>query len=384
MTINALEFEVNYEENLVKLWRDVNSRKYEIGKSICFIVTRPKIREIFAADFRDRVVHHVIMMRLEPLFEKAFINDNYNCRKGKGTLYGVNSLHDQIRECSDNYTKNCYIGKFDMKGFFMSIHKGILWKMLKEFIEDKYKGKDIDILLWLSKKIIMHCPQYNCVRKSPITMWEKLPKNKSLFTCGDEFGLPIGNLTSQCFANFYLNIFDIINRDKFIYYGRYVDDYFILSRNKNEIKRWVDFMRKFLKDNLKIKLHPHKIYLQRYENGVKFIGYVIKGNKIYISNSTVSNMYSLIYRNNKEIGRDGAEHFVQSLNSYWGFMERCRSYNIRVKLFKMIHYKWFKYILYNIVYRKFEVRKKYVERYVCLRHSKDVNTFCEYYYSFKN
>ena len=78
-TINALEFEVNYEENLVKLWKDVNSRKYEIGNSICFIVTKPKIREIFAADFRDRVVHHVVMMRLEPLFEEVFIDDNYNC-----------------------------------------------------------------------------------------------------------------------------------------------------------------------------------------------------------------------------------------------------------------------------------------------------------------
>ena len=101
-TINALQFEVNYEENLVKLWREVNSRKYEIGRSICFLVTRPKLREIFAADFRDRIVHHVIMMRLEPLFEEVFIEDNYNCRKGKGTLYGVKvnannfGQHDQV------------------------------------------------------------------------------------------------------------------------------------------------------------------------------------------------------------------------------------------------------------------------------------------------
>lgn len=108
-TVNALEFEIDYEVNLVKLWRDVNSRKYEIGKSICFVVTKPKPREIFAADFRDRIVHHIVMMRLEPLFEDVFINDNYNCRKDKGTLYGVKRLYEQIKECSENYTKNCYV-----------------------------------------------------------------------------------------------------------------------------------------------------------------------------------------------------------------------------------------------------------------------------------
>jgi len=98
----------------VKLWEEVNSRNYNIGRSICFLVTRPKLREVFAADFRDRIIHHVIMQRLEPLFEEAFIEDNYNCRKGKGTLYGIRRLHQMIKECSNNYTEDCYIGKFDL------------------------------------------------------------------------------------------------------------------------------------------------------------------------------------------------------------------------------------------------------------------------------
>ena len=160
-TINALLFEVDYEANLVELWKDVNSRNYKIGKSICFLVTRPKLREVFAADFRDRVVHHVIMMRLEPLFERVFIEDNYNCRKGKGSLYGVNRLRDKIKECSNNYTEDCYIGKFDLQGFFMSIHKPTLLEMLKNFINRKYEGDDKDLLLWLVEEIVMNCPQYN-------------------------------------------------------------------------------------------------------------------------------------------------------------------------------------------------------------------------------
>ena len=85
-TLNALRFELDYENNLVKLWKDINLRRYEIGKSICFIVTKPKLREIFAADFRDRVVHHIIMMRLEPLFEKVFISETYSFEEGLATV----------------------------------------------------------------------------------------------------------------------------------------------------------------------------------------------------------------------------------------------------------------------------------------------------------
>lgn len=380
-TINALEFEIDYEHNLVKLWRDVNSRKYTIGKSICFIVTKPKVREIFAADFRDRIVHHIVMMRLEPLFESVFINDNYNCRKEKGTLYGVKRLHEQIKECSKNYTKNCYVGKFDMQGFFMSIHKPTLWMMLSKFIKERYKGKDIETLLWLVELIVMHCPQYNCIRKSPITMWNRLAKNKSLFTCGDEFGLPIGNLTSQCFANFYLHQFDIMVVNEFIYYGRYVDDYYIVCESKDKIKKWIKIMGDYLSSNLSVSLHPNKVYIQPYRKGIKFIGSVVKGSRMYVSNSTVSNLYLFIHRYNHEVSAANAEHMVQSLNSYWGFMKHYSSYNIKIRLFKMINHKWFRYIKYNAVKHIFEVRNQYKENNIALYNSKRKKIFCEKYYS---
>lgn len=358
-TVNALLFEIDYEHNLVELWKDVNSRKYEIGKNICFLVTRPKLREVFAADFRDRIVHHIIMMRLEPLFENLFITDNYNCRKGKGTLYGVKRLHEKIRGCSDNYYSDCYVGKFDMQGFFMSIHKPTLFKMLESFINEKYNGSDKDVLLWLVEKVVMHCPQYNCIRKSPIHMWDKLPKNKSLFTCGDEYGMPIGNLTSQCFANFYLNWFDKFVQSEFMFYGRYVDDFFIISNDKEKIVSFISKMQKYLNDNLKVKLHQDKIYIQHYKKGVKFIGSIVKGNRMYISNSTVSNAYIMIHNNNKHINAENVEHFVQSLNSYWGFLKHYRTFNIKNKLLKLINKDWFEYLSYNKKENKFEINKKY-------------------------
>lgn len=93
-TCNALKFEINWEIECAKLYKDIMDGTYEIGRSIAFIVTKPKKREVFAADFRDRVVHHLVMLRLEPLFEREFIKDNYNCRVEKGTLYGINRLHE--------------------------------------------------------------------------------------------------------------------------------------------------------------------------------------------------------------------------------------------------------------------------------------------------
>lgn len=381
-TINALEFEVDYEANLVRLWKEVNSRKYEIGKSICFIVTKPKIREIFAADFRDRIVHHVVMMRLEPLFEEVFIEDNYNCRKNKGTLYGVKRLFEKIKECSNNYTEDCYIGKFDMQGFFMSIHKPTLWKMLKEFINDKYNGKDKDILLWLLEKIIMNYPQYGCIRKSHIKMWDRLSKNKSLFTCGDDYGLPIGNLTSQCFANFYLHSFDIMLENKFKHYGRYVDDFYVICKKKRIISSYIPTIKCYLWDNLRVRLHPNKIYIQHYKKGVKFTGSVVKYNRMYINNSTVSNAYMTINRFNDEISAENIEHFVQSLNSYWGFMKHYSSYNVKVKIFKLINYSWFKYMRYKLSRHIFEIRNKYKENKNVRYDLNNRFQFCEKYYSF--
>ena len=114
-TINALAFEADFEDNLIELWKDINSRKYTPGKSIAFIVTEPVKREVFAADFRDRIVHHLIINKLNHLFEAQFINDSYSCRDGKGTQFGIQRVAEFIRECSADYTKDCYILKMDIQ-----------------------------------------------------------------------------------------------------------------------------------------------------------------------------------------------------------------------------------------------------------------------------
>lgn len=376
-TFNALSFESDYEVKLVELWREINTETYEIGKSIAFVVTRPVKREVFAADFRDRVVHHLVVHRLEPLFEEVFIDDNYNCRKEKGVLYGVKRLHQQVKECSDNYTKDCYIAKCDLQGFFMSMHKPTLWRMLERFIWENYTGIDMKILLYLVKKIVLHNPELHCERRSPLYMWNDLAANKSLFTAGHDYGLPIGNLTSQMFANFYLHGFDQWMKAKYKWYGRYVDDFYFVGLDKSYLLNDIPEIRRFLKDGLSVTLHPKKLYLQHYRKGCKFIGSVVKGELMYVSNRTVSNFYDAIRKFNRLAEENpyytvtNAEHFISSINSYFGFLKHYNSYAIRRKLATRISPAWFKVMYISGHFEKVVCKNEYKTCNILKRKCKD-------------
>ena len=364
-TVNQLMFEADYESECVRLWEELNDGTYRIGRSITFVVTRPKMREVFAADFRDRVVHHIIIRRIGHLFEEVFIEDNYNCRKDKGTLYGVLRLKEMVRRCSEDYTKDCWIGKFDMQGFFMTIHKPTLWRMLDGFMRERLPHGEYVLLSRLVKQVVMHCPEKNCFRKSPMEMWNHIPANKSLFTVGDDYGLPIGNLTSQIFANFYLHEFDVWMRDRFTFYGRYVDDFYIVSRDNKAILEAIPEMRKHLEGNVGVKLHPDKVYLQHYTKGCMFTGYVVKRERTYTGNRTVANMMERIKELNECVsdGRiptcDEIEHFACCINSYFGFLKHHKSYAIRRKIGGIIEKEWWKYIYLSGHYEKVSVKRQY-------------------------
>ena len=377
-TVNQLMFEAAYESNCVELWRDLNNGTYEIGRSITFIVTRPKMREVFAADFRDRVVHHIIIRRIGHLFEDVFIDDNYNCRKGKGTLYGVLRLKEKVRECSGDYTRDCWIGKFDMQGFFMTIHKPTLWKMLESFLRERLPDGEFRLIAPLVKQVVMHCPEKNCYRKSPLEMWNNIPANKSLFSVGDDYGLPIGNLTSQIFANFYLHEFDVWMSGKFTWYGRYVDDFYVLAHDKDDILNAIPEMRKFLREKVGVRLHPDKIYLQHYTKGCKFTGSVVKRERTYVGSTTVSNMMDKINElggwvaDGREPCLEEIEHFACCLNSYFGFLKHHKTYSIRRKLVKTIGKEWWKYFYVSGHFDKISIIRKYRVTHAIKRKAHDI------------
>lgn len=353
-TMNALAFELNYEDNLVKLHDEVQRGEYKIGKSIAFIVTKPKCREVFAADFRDRVIHHLVMRKIEPLFEAYFIEDNYNCRKGKGTLYGIKRLHERLL-AEGQKNPDTYIGKFDIQGFFMSIHKPTLWAMVSEFLEQRYMEDDKPLVMQLTKQIILHCPEENCIRKSPAYMWDYIGEGKSLFSNGKDYGLPIGNLSSQMFANFYLHSLDVMLDAKFIY-GRYVDDFYVVGRKK-EILNAIPEMRSTLK-SINCRLHPKKVYVQHWTKGVKFIGGVTKKDRLYVSNRTVDN-YRMMVREIEGCDKEGScDKVAQRVNSYLGYFSHFKTYNIRRGIERDFR-GWIRYFYFSDHISKVVLRYRY-------------------------
>lgn len=361
---NAMRFEINCEQELLQLWREVNDGTYRVGRSIAFIVERPVIREIFAADFRDRIVHHLLIRKLNPLFERIFINDSYACRMGKGTLYGVRRVERFVRQCSENYTKDCYILKLDIQAFFLNINRKALWKILYSFISDNYKGDDIEVVQEITQKIVLNNPTKGCLRRCADKKWEKLPSHKSLFRAPTDCGIPIGNLTSQVFANFYMNEFDhfIKHTLGIRYYGRYVDDFVCIHRDIDVLKRLIPQITTFLKEHLGLLLHPKKIYLQHYTKGVQYLGAVIKPYRNYVSNRTVGNFYSAIARFNnmskhRVIQPSDTEAFLCCTNSYLGFMKHYSSYRYRVRIVSYLSAEWWATVATTNQCRKFMISK---------------------------
>ncbi len=133
-----MAFEVDYESKLIQLLEDINTGNYYPGKSIAFIVNKPVKREIFAADFKDRIVHHLIINKLNPLLEKDFIRDSFACRVGKGTYHGIKRVDTFIKKCSKNYSEDCFVLKLDIQAFFMNINRKLLFDKLHSYIFDKF------------------------------------------------------------------------------------------------------------------------------------------------------------------------------------------------------------------------------------------------------
>ena len=371
-TANALAFEIDYESKLIRLYNEINNGTYEIGKSIAFIVNKPVKREIFAADFRDRIVHHLIINKLNHLFEKQFIYDSYGCRINKGTHFGIKRVDKFIRKCSQNYTKDCYVLKLDIQGFFMHINKTILFDKLHKFIKTKYHHTDKELIIELCHKVIFNEPTENCIVKGKYSDWKSFPKSKSLFHTAKDFGLPIGNLTSQVFANFYMDSFDhFVKHDLGIrYYGRYVDDFLIVHHDKEYLKSLIPILLNFLFSTLNLTLHPKKMYLQHYSKGVKFIGVVINPNRIYIANRTKGTFYNAIQKQNKIVQHQKPtkaeqEVLLSSLNSYLGIMKHYKSFNIRKRMiFKNktgLSGWWFNYVYLSGGIAKFVLKNKPVK-----------------------
>lgn len=341
-TINALSFEINYETNLIKLAKEIFERKYVISPSICFINFIPVQREIFAADFRDRVIHHLLFNYLNPLLDRKFINDSYSCRKNRGTHYGIGRIRRFISQCSNNYTQDCYIMKLDIEGYFMKMDREILYrKLIAQIEQNETANLDFALIDYLLSKIIFNDPTLNCKIRGRKSDWRGLPATKSLFAADEGKGLPIGNLTSQLFGNIYLNDFDhyIKNELKIKYYGRYVDDMILMHEDKKYLLECRERINNYFLQRLELNLHPRKFYLQHYVKGVQFLGVFIKPFRIYAGRRLKNNFYkkTFLWKKfidplNQNLSDEYINRIVSIFNSYLGMLKHYNTYKLRAKI----------------------------------------------------
>lgn len=343
-TPGCIEYQMNYIANNYQLYIELNLMIYEISKSKAFCVTRPKLREVFCADFRDRIIHHLLAIKFADILESEMTDKAYACRVGKGTDYGIADVKKQIKRVSDNYTKEAWILRGDLQGFFMSINRSLLHGLLEKVIRKKYHGSDIEWWLWLWKKVITHDPTKNCVRVGDLSLWDKLPANKSLFTCGEGKGLPIGNLPSQLLANLLLSQFDklMIERvGKDGGYGRYVDDFLVISKDKKSLLNIMQEARNYLLEELGLTLHPHKVSLQRAASGVRFTGVLIRPGRALPNPRTIEHLYDVIDRFGMVPNPEGEvlQRYANRINSLMGMLAHCNTYNIRRKAWTMMPHK---------------------------------------------
>jgi RNA-directed DNA polymerase len=274
-TINALAFEVDAESNLLSLQAELRDHSYRPGRSVCFITDGAKPREVFAADFRDRIVHHLLVTAQTEVYERRFIHDSYACRVGKGTLAASNRLMRFMGKVSANGHRHAWALKLDVADFFPSINKRTLCAITERAIRDPE-------IRWLNRVLLFHDPTTDYRFQSrrghalgPEQAGYPVPNRKSLFGNDNQHGLPIGNLTSQFWGNVYLDQVDQFIKRKLRcrYYVRYVDDMMLLAESPDQLLRWREQIAIFLRDRLRLELKAGQRELISLREGVEYIGW---------------------------------------------------------------------------------------------------------------
>ena len=361
-------FEFDHEKKLMRLHKNIVNKRYKPLRTTAFISTKPVIREVFAAHFQDRVVHHLIFKHLSPVFERLFIEDSYSCRKGKGTLYGVNRMYGFIDECSEHYTTDAYVLKLDIQGYFYAINKEMLYGTIKKRLvkEKDSLTMDLETLDYLIKSTIFADPTKNVKVYKDEKNWAKLPKSKSLFYAKEGCGLPIGNLTSQLFSNIYMHSFDdYVTKELGVkYYGRYVDDFVLVHHDKNYLKALIGEIRVFLKEHLRLTLHPKKIYLQHISKGLVFLGAYMKPYVKYVERRCKTNFYALVAQINRELKENNIDDTLlcsirSRVNSYLGILSHFSSFKLRKKILLGLDDTFYHYFMPSNNFEKVVLKQYY-------------------------
>jgi len=325
-----IEFEKNLKENLLFLRSELLLHCYSPKPLANFTIHDPKTRKISKSEFRDRVVHHALCNIIEPIFEKSFIYDSYANRIGKGTLKALQRFDFFKRKASRNNIEKCYILKADIQKYFENVEHEILLSIIKKRISDKR-------VIWLIRKILANSSSQNK-------------------------GMPLGNLTSQFFANVYLNDFDwfVKTKLKARYYIRYVDDFVIFEADKKKLEFYKEEINVFLKSNLKIQLHPDKSKILRLCNSITFLGFRVFFYHKLLKKSNIKKMKRKLeslaqeYKSHK-VDYDSVYDFLEGWTAY---AKRANSYKLRRKIASEFEKNFTNEISTKEINRYLKIKKK--------------------------
>jgi len=305
-TVSGQSFYFNLEKELISLEKELSSEEYQPGPYYHFSIYDPKYRDICAASFRDRVVHHAICNIIEPLFNQTLIYDTYACIKGKGS-------HAAVKRAQTFSKKFNFVLKCDINSYFETVDHEVLLTILSRKIKDKR-------LMRLLKTII----------KQPF------PKGSP------GKGLPIGNLTSQIFANIYLGQLDHLVKDQLAVKGylRYMDDFLVFEQDKSCLIGWLYEIDNYVTNKLLIELKENVLKLMPVSQGVPFLGFRIFPGIIRLQRKNVVRFRRKMRKREHQFlsGEIDEKNFIDSVTSILAHISHADTYKMRQSFIKSLSY----------------------------------------------
>lgn len=370
--------------DLIKILQE---RLYKPTTSVCFVLTYPRYREVFAAKYRDRVVHHLIAPFIYSVTERVHISNgdiSHGNRRGMSAQTAAEQIQLNLRRYPDGV-----VATMDVHGFFMNICREMAYNTFveycKQFRPEGYTDSEIEFMLWVLYTLIHHDPTSDCVRNSPLNMWDAIPPAKSLF--GNEGkGLPIGNFYSQLIANLVLSVWGraILDLGLDCRIIQFVDDMCVIANDVQTIHKIREASIKTLNE-MHLTLHPRKFYIQPVRHGVEFCGRIIYKDRMYINNRTVRACKNSI-KNAIKAGAsiENAQRLLNSFNSYIGFMCHLRSFKIQKWLAEMIQNSDYKEYLYFVT-KQGQIVCKMHDKYKPINmHIEEIRELKKYYKNTKH
>lgn len=330
-----LRFRLHCFENLASIKSDIEAMEYLPMPSTAFVITRPKVREIIAADFRDRIIQTYLVQRMLPAMERYLHPHSYACRKGKGGLRAVQHLQEAIYEATQGYTRDAWLYKMDFKSFFMSIDTELWTRRLCDWIDTHVEGDDRETLKYIARVVYQSLPQCGCAVACHPFMFDLVPEHKKQLGKASFRGIPIGNVTSQALVLFatteFLFLMDCIVEG----FSHYTDDNGGVTTDKEGFLAKRPIIAEYVERECNWTLHQDKFYLQHYSKGMEMLGYRLKFGLILPSKRLMHNFawkITLAIKRAEDSHRNmlaNNERFMSVVNSCCGLLKHTASYDYR-------------------------------------------------------